>query len=441
MALRLQPNNIDAEKAVLGSILIDNEIFNKVADLLVAESFYDPKHQVIFAAILSLYSSSKPIDFLTLSSELKKSKKLQMAGGSEYLNDLVTQIPTSANVVEYASLVRENYIRRTLINFSGKLDELARKEDEALDNILNEVEKNIFAISQDNASADFIGASQLIELQMAKADEYAKNPGALRGLSTGLKDLDKYLGGLHKSDLIILAARPSVGKSAFSFDIARHISVVEKKSVAIFSLEMPSVQVIERVMSQQVKMDLWDIRMGNIKDWDKYSKGIGEISNSKLFVDDTAGINIMQLRSKIRRLKLEHNVDFVLIDYLQLMQGNGRERDNRTQEIGEISRALKILAREMQVPIMALSQLNRSVEARGDKIPQLSDLRESGSIEQDADLVMFLSRDMVPTDSSDNQEDSTIDVSVTIAKHRNGPIGTLKVKFIPKQTRFEDWVD
>lgn len=444
MSLKLPPNNIDAEKAVIGSVLIDNDAFNKVADIVRPEFFYDPKHQVIYSHILSLYAASKPIDFLTLSAELKKNKKIKEAGGAEYINEILNFVPTSANVIEYANIVKDNAVRRSLITYSGKFDEMARKEDVPLENILNELEKDVFSLSQDNAKSDFYGASELVELQMAKADEYAKNPGALRGLPTGLRDLDKHLGGLHKSDLIILAARPSVGKSAFSFDIARHIAVTQQKTVAIFSLEMPSVQVIERVMAQQVHMDLWDIRMGNIKDWDNYSKGIGEISNARLFVDDTAGINIMQLRSKVRRLKLEHGLDFVLIDYLQLMQGSGSKSssDNRAQEVGEISRSLKILARELQIPIMALSQLNRSVETRGDRIPQLSDLRESGSIEQDADLVMFLSRDMSATDSPDSEDmNSKLDVSVTIAKHRNGPIGTVKVRFVPRQTRYEDWVD
>ncbi len=443
MSLKIPPNNIEAEKAVIGAVLIDNDAFNKVADIIRPDFFYDPKHQVIFTNIMNLYAASKPIDFLTLTTELKKNKKIKEAGGAEYLSELISIVPTSANVIEYANIVKENAIRRLLISYSSKFDELARKEDEPIENVLDELEKDVFSISQDNSRSDFFGAAELLELQMAKADEYAKNPGALRGLPTGLKDLDKHLGGLHKSDLIILAARPSVGKSAFSFDIARHIAINAKKTVAIFSLEMPNVQVIERVMAQQVKMDLWDIRMGNIKDYNKYNEGISEISNAKIFVDDTAGINIMQLRSKIRRLKLEHGLDFVLVDYLQLMQGHAKDRDNRAQEVGEISRSLKILARELQIPIMALSQLNRSVEVRGDRIPQLSDLRESGSIEQDADLVMFLSRDMAATDSIEetNDENKKIDVSVTVAKHRNGPIGTVKVKFVPRQTRFEDWSD
>lgn len=445
MSLRLPPNNIEAEKAVIGSVLIDNETFNKVGDIVRPDFFYDPKHQVIFSSIVNLYNSSKPIDFLTLSTELKKNKKLREAGGAEYLNEILNFVPTSANVIEYANIVKENAIRRQLISYSGKFDELARKEDEPLDNVLNTLEKDVFSLSQDSSTTEFAGAAELIELQMAKADEYAKNPGALRGLPTGLRDLDKHLGGLHKSDLIILAARPSVGKSAFSFYMARHIAIYAGKTVAIFSLEMPAVQVIERIMSQQVHIDLWDIRMGNIQGdaWEKYSKGVSEISQSKLFIDDTAGINIMQLRSKIRRLKLEHDLDLVVIDYLQLMQGSGSKSsaDNRAQEVGEISRSLKILAREMKIPIIALSQLNRSVETRGG-VPQLSDLRESGSIEQDADLVMFLSRDMAATEDMDSPEENPkVDVSVTIAKHRNGPIGTVRVRFIAKQQRYEDWTD
>ncbi len=438
MALRIPPHNIEAENAVIGALLIDTDSLNKVADILRAEFFYDPRNQVLFEAIISLFKENKPIDVLTLTSELKRTNKIKQAGGTDYLPEIISQVPTSANVVEYAAIVKEGAIRRKLISYSAKFDEIARKEDQRIDEILNELEKDVFSLSQDSSKSDFQSASTLIELQIEKADEYARNPGALRGLATGLKSLDNLLGGLHSSDLIIVAARPSVGKTSIALDIVRHIAVSENKTVAIFSLEMPAIQVIERMMAQQAKINLWNLRMGSLseKDHHNYNEGVDKLSRSKLFVDDTAGINIVQLRSKARRLKLEHNLDCIVIDYLQLMQGHAKDKDNRTQEVGEISRSLKLLARELNIPIIALSQLNRAVENRVDRIPQLSDLRESGSIEQDADLVMFLSRDL-NDDKEDEEEFIKVDLSV--AKHRNGPIGHIHLKFIPKQTRFEDF--
>lgn len=433
--LKIPPQNIEAEIAVIGSILIDPEVLNRVADVLIPESFYDPRHQVLFDGILELYKKNKPVDVLTLTNELKKKGTLKNAGGSNYLPEILAATVVSSNIEEYANIVKEAAIRRKLISLSAKFTELARKEGESLEDILNEVEKSVFQVTDNSTKSDFQDSAKLVELQMQKADEYAKNPGALRGLATGLETLDKQLGGLHNSDLIIIAARPGVGKSAISFDILRNVATKEKKSVAIFSLEMPAVQVIERILAQQTKIDLWNLRMGTMaeEDYAKYSEGAGIIADSKIFVDDTAGINIVQLRSKVRRLKIEHGLDLVLIDYLQLMQGHTKDRDNRAQEIGEISRSLKLLARELNIPVIALSQLNRAVENRIDGVPQLSDLRESGSIEQDADLVMFLSRNM----SENDEEMDYLKVDLHIAKHRNGPIGHVKLKFIPKQQRYE----
>jgi len=294
MNLKVPPHNIEAEKAVIGSVLIDNKVLNNIIDLVKPEYFYDPRNQVLFEHIISLYNSNKPIDVLTLTSELKKNNKIKQSGGSEYFSEIISFVPTASNVEEYASLVKESAVRRLLISYSTKFDELARKEDEEVESILNQLEKDVFSLSQDNSKSDFQHSAKLIDLQMQRADEYAKNPGALRGLSTGLKSLDHLLGGLHNSDLIILAARPSVGKSALGFDIARHISVNEKKTIAVFSLEMPAVQVIERMLSQQIKVNLWNLRMGNMTDDDykKYSEGAGLLSESKIFVDDTPGINI-----------------------------------------------------------------------------------------------------------------------------------------------------
>lgn len=439
--LRLPPQNIDAERAIIASILIDPSVMAKVGEILKPEFFYDNRNKILFEFISKIYTKGKNIDVITLNSELNKKNKVRQAGGSEYLTEIVGSVPTSANVEDYAEIVKECFIRRELISFGAKLDQSAREQSDDINEVLNELEKNLFSISRDSSESDFFDAATLLEMQIKKADEYAKSPNGMRGLPTGLSALDKILGGLHSSDLIIIAARPSVGKSAFSFDICRHIAVEVKKTVAIFSLEMPAIQVIERMLSQQIKVNLWNLRMGKMSDEDykKYSSGAGKLADSKLFVDDTPGINIMQLRTKARKLMLEHNLDLILIDYLQLMQGGSSKGiDNRAQEIAEISRSLKILARELNIPIIALSQLNRAVENRQEKVPQLSDLRESGSIEQDADLVMFLGRDI---NEEIDELNPVYSVDVFIAKHRNGPTGKIKLKFVGAQQKFFDIED
>ncbi len=441
MEQRIPPQNLDAEKAVIASILIDTAALEKVVDLLIPQNFYDPKHEILFEAIIDLYKKNKPIDTITITNELRKKKKLKQSGGVVYISELVTLVPTASNVKEYGQAVRDAAVRRELISFSAELDEKSRNESLELEDLLNQVEGKLLSLSKESASQDFFDTSTLIEQQMKKADEYAKNPDGIRGIPTGVKSLDKLISGLHSSDLIVLAARPSVGKSAFVFNIARHAAVNEGKTVAIFSLEMPAVQVIERILSQQIQVDLWKIRMGNMNqdEYQKYNIGAAKLSESNLLVDETAGINIVQLRSKVRKLMIEKGLDLVIIDYLQLMQS--REIENRAQAVGEISRSLKILARELNIPIIALSQLNRALENRtgADKIPQLSDLRESGSIEQDADLVMFLSRDSMFDEENEGSGYTEIKVDLHVAKHRNGPIGKCSLKFLANQQRYEDY--
>lgn len=438
--LKIPPQNLEAEKAVIASILIDTEAINKVTGLLMPEHFYEPRHEILFDTIMKLHTKGRPIDLITLTSELNKKSKLRQAGGAEYLSEIVASVPTSSNVEDYAKIVKETAVRRYLITYGAEMDKLARDESKELDEVLDSVEKNLFAISKDNTATEFYDAATLVEMQMKKADEFAKNPDMLRGTPTGLGSLDNILGGLQNSDLIILAARPSVGKSAFSFDIARHIAVNEKKTIAIFSLEMPALQVMERMLAQQIQVNLWNLRMGKMNDEDfkRYSEGAGKLSESKIFVDDTPGISIMQLRSKARKLYLEHSLNLIIIDYLQLMQGRSSQSDNRAFEVGEISRSLKILARELNIPIIALSQLNRAVENRQDRVPQLSDLRESGAIEQDADLVIFLGRDVVEGQSEELGGGDSIKVDVFVAKHRNGPTGRFKVKFEGAKQKFFD---
>jgi replicative DNA helicase len=433
---RIPPHNLEAERSVLGSILIDTNVISSIADTLRAEHFYSPQHALIYEAILELYRTAKPIDVVTLTSQLKSKKKLSQVGGSAYLSELIAEVPTSAHVQEYALIVRQASVRRELISLSGNLEELARVEDKDLNDILNQVEGKIFSLSQDHTQKEFQDAATLLEMHFAKMEEYSKNPNAMRGIPTGLRTVDEVLGGLHASDLVILAARPSVGKSSFAFDIARHVAVEEKKAVAIFSLEMAGTQVIERLLAQQINVGLWELRMGRMSDesYTRFAEGAGRLSEAKLVVDDTPGLNVMQLRSRARKIKMEYGLDLVIIDYLQLMQGMSSKVDNRVQEVSEISRSLKLLARELEVPVIALSQLNRAVENRNDHIPQLSDLRESGSIEQDADLVLFLSREKLFNPEAEIPDKADL----IIAKHRNGPVGRVELRFQEAITKFVD---
>ena len=437
--LRIPPQNLDAERAVIGAVLIDNSSIERVYDILKPEFFYDPKHIIIFENIIELYKGNSAIDVLTLTAKLKKNNKFKESGGAIYLSELISTVPTSANIIHYANLVKETFIRRSLIKFGAKLDEAAREEKQEIIDILDSLEQDLLSLSTDNAEEDFYDTETLLTLQMEKADEYAKNPDGLRGISSGIKTLDDILGGFHNSDFIILAARPSVGKSALAMNFGRMAAVKEGKSVAFFSLEMPALQVMERMLAQQTEIDLWNLRMGKLTDaeYKRVPEGHGKLGDAKIFINDTAGINVMQIRSKARKLKMEYGLDMIIIDYLQLMQT--RDIDNRAQAVGEISRQLKILARELNIPIIALSQLNRSIETRGDRVPQLSDLRESGSIEQDADLVMFISREVNFDDEEDLQNKEFIKVDVHVAKHRNGPIGKCSLKFIGAQQRYEEF--
>ena len=435
MADRIPPQNIDAERAVIGSILIDNNVVDTIFDILDSTFFYDPRHSIIYEAIVDLYKEKSPVDIVTLTSQLKKKKRFKQVGGGVYLSEIISLVPTSANVKNYANLVREMFVRRSLISFSAKLDEMVRVGTQSVDSILETIESEVVSLSKDNTKQDFFDSASLLDLQMKKADEYAKNPDGMRGLSSGLKNVDRILGGFHNSDLVVLAGRPGCGKSSMAFNIARNIAVNEKKTVAIFSLEMPALQVIERMLAQQIEVNLWNIRMGKMTDseYKKYPEGAGKLSEANILIDETPGITIMQLRSKARKLMFEKDLDMLVIDYLQLMQA--RDIENRAQAVGEISRSLKILARELGIPVICLSQLNRAVESRADRTPQLSDLRESGSIEQDADVVMFLSRES----SLDEEEDNTNPViHFTVAKHRNGPVGRCKLEFNGAQQRFID---
>lgn len=432
--LRVPPHNEEAERSILGGILLDDEKILEVAEIIRPKDFYHPKYALIFEAMLALFEKQSPIDILTVTNQLKAKQKYKEVGGAAALSEIVADTPTAAHADQYAKIVKELSIRRQMISLGAKINELAFDQEKDVEALLDKAEQSIFEVSEKAVQRDFVHVSLLLEKSYEQAESLSNDPNALRGLSSGFRDIDKILGGFQGSDLIILAARPSVGKTAFSLDIARHISTVEKKNVGFFSLEMSSTQLMDRIISQEVGVSLWKLRMGQLQDEEfaRMADAMGRLSESGLYFDDTPGLNIMEMRTKARKLKLEKGLDFVVVDYLQLMSGNNRE--NRTQEVSEISRFLKQLARELDVPVLALSQLSRAVESRSDRIPQLSDLRESGSIEQDADIVIFLHRE--ETFDPDTERKGIGDV--LIAKHRNGPTGQVELAFIHDQARYRD---
>ncbi len=431
---KIPPHNTEAEKSVLGAILINDEVLLEVAEVLRPADFYHPQYGYIFESMLKLFEKQSPIDVLTLTTQLKIQKRLDKVGGQETLADVLADTPTSAHAKEYAQIVKGLSARRQMISLGSQLSELAFSEEKEIELLLDTAEQGLLQITNSTVKRDFVHVSVLLEQSYEQAEKLAENPDGLRGISSGFKDVDKVLGGFQNSDLIILAARPSVGKTAFSLDIARHAATVEGRKVGFFSLEMSSSQLMDRLISQEVGVSLWDLRNGKIRDNDfaKLADAMGKLSESGLYFDDTPGLNIMEMRTKARRLRIENGVDMIIVDYLQLM--SGRSRENRTQEVSEISRFLKQLARELEVPLIALSQLSRAVESRSDRIPQLSDLRESGSIEQDADIVMFLHRE----ETFDPDTDRKGIGDLIIAKHRNGPTGQVELAFIKEQARYRD---
>ncbi len=432
--LKLPPQNIEAEKSVIGSILVDEEALIVALELLHPDDFYVPAHSIIFETMLQLFDRQQAVDVLTVSSSLKKKKLLTKAGGAAYLSELVASVPTTAHVREYSNLIRQAAVRRKLIGFSGLLNEMAYREEEDVEILLDKAESKFYDITEANIKRDFVHVSSLLESTYEKAEELNSDPNSLRGISSGYKSLDNILGGFQSSDLIILAARPSVGKTALALDFARHMGVEDSKKVGIFSLEMSNLQLMDRLLSMQVGVGLWDLRMGKLNDeaFSRLADAMGILAESGIYIDDTPGLSILEMRTKARKLKMEKGLDVVIVDYLQLMEGKNKE--SRVQEVSEISRFLKLLARELDVPVIALSQLSRAVEQRNDKIPQLSDLRESGSIEQDADVVVFIHREELYNPETDRPGIADI----VIAKHRNGPIGKVELYFVKEQARYRD---
>lgn len=433
--VRTPPQNTEAEVSVLGSLMLDRDAIIKIADLLIADDFYDNRHKIIFESIVTLYSKNVSIDILTVTNILEEKKQLEAAGGSGYLASLVSAVPSASNVVHYASIVRKKGTLRRLIGTAGEISNLAFKEDDDIEDILDAAEQKLFGVSQKHLKENFVPINSVLTATFERIDELHRDQGKLRGLATGFIDLDQKLGGLQKSDLVILAARPSMGKTSLALDMIRHVGVNLKIPVGIFSLEMSKDQLVDRLLSAQSDVNLWKIRTGHLndEDFEKIGEAMGVLSEAPIYIDDAAGSNIMEVRTKARRLQSEHNVGLIVVDYLQLMQG--RSTENRVQEVSEISRSLKILARELDVPVVALSQLSRLVENRPDKVPQLSDLRESGSIEQDADVVMFIYRE----DMYKGKESRRPNVAeIHIKKHRNGPTGQIDLYFDADKTSFRN---
>ena len=432
---KIQPQNIEAEKSILGAILIDEEAMANVAEKIHPEDFYDKKHQIIFDAMVNLYERHTPIDLLTLTDELKRKKTLTQINGSAYLAELTNYVPTAAHAEAYADLVLQNAIRRRLIKASTEIAELGFEGDKSVQELLDKAEREIFSVSDQNVKKDLIAIEDILAESFDRIEQLHKNKGSLRGMPTGYRDLDKMTAGFQKSDLIILAARPAMGKTTLVTNLAYNVATISKKSVLFFSLEMSKEQLVDRMLADVSGVDAWKIRTGTLNDEDfsNISEAMGEMAEAPILIDDTPGLSVLEMRTKSRRAAHDGELGLIIVDYLQLMQSSFRSNDgNRVQEVSEISRGLKLLARELDVPVIALSQLSRSVESRNPKIPQLSDLRESGSIEQDADIVMFIYREAYY--EPDTERENITDL--ILAKHRNGPTGKIELYFHPERLKF-----
>lgn len=433
---KLPPQNLEAEQSLLGSLLIDHKSFDKIADMIQADDFYRDSHRLIFEAMEKLYIDREPIDILTLTNELEERKHLDKVGGRTYLTNLSTTVVSSSHIFKYASIIKKKSTLRKLLNASSEIIGLANREDEDIEKILDEAEQTLFSVSQASLKQTFTPIKNVLGGTFDRIDELHKDGGKLKGTPTGFVDLDKILAGLQKSDLVILAARPSVGKTSFALDIARQSAIKHKTPVAIFSLEMSKEQLVDRMLCSEANVDLWKMRTGKLSDseesndFTKIGHAMGLLSEAPIFIDDTANVNVMEIRTKCRRLASEHGLGLILIDYLQLMESRAGA-ESRVQAVAEISRALKGIARELDVPVLALSQLSRAVELTKPAIPKLAHLRESGSIEQDADVVMFIYRKA--SDRNYKLEELTPEeksiAEIHIAKHRNGPTGMVRLFF------------
>ena len=431
---RILPHSIEAEQSVIGSMLIDKEAITIASEQISGDDFYGKQYGVLFDAMVELNDAGKPVDLVTLQQRLKEKSAPPEIYSLEYIRDVMAAVPTSVNVKYYAQIVAEKSVLRKLIRVNEEIANICYAQNDTLESILEQSEKNIFDIVQKRNNGDFVPIRQIVMNTMNMIEEASKNRGAVTGIATGFLDLDYKTAGMQPSDLILVAARPSMGKTAFVLNIAQHVAFREEKTVAIFSLEMSKEQLVNRLLSLESKVNSQAIRTGNMKDdeWERLIEGADVIGGSKLLIDDTPGISFGELRSKCRKFKIENNLEMVIIDYLQLMTGSGKGNESRQQEISEISRSLKALARELHVPVIALSQLSRAVEQRPDHRPMLSDLRESGAIEQDADVVMFIYRE----DYYNRDTELKNTAEIIIAKQRNGAIGTINLAWLPDYTQF-----
>ena len=436
---RVLPHSIEAEQAVVGAMLMDKEAILTASEIISGDDFYQSAYGVIFEAIVEIYNEGKPVDLITLQTRLKEKDVPAEISSLEFVRDLVTAVPTSANVKYYAEIVSEKAMLRRLIKFNEEIENMCYLGKAPMEEVLELTEKKVFELVQKRNTGDFVPIKQVVLNALDKIEMASKNAGSVTGIPTGFLDLDYKTAGLQPSDLILVAARPSMGKTAFVLNIAQHVAFKVKKSVAIFSLEMSKEQLVNRLFALEAQVDAQSLRTGSLKDsdWEKLIESAGTIGKSNLIIDDTPGISISELRSKCRKYKLEHGLDLIIIDYLQLMTGRvGSRSESRQQEISEISRALKGIARELNVPVVALSQLSRAVEQRPDHRPMLSDLRESGAIEQDADVVMFIYRD----DYYNKDTELKNLAEIIIAKQRNGAIGTINLTWLPQYTKFANYL-
>lgn len=442
---KMPPQSIEAEESLLGALLLDKDAIIKIADTIGAEDFYRQAHQQIFSAIKDLYSAQEPVDVITLANRLEDKKILSEIGGRAYLAKLTNTVATAGNVVHYANIIQKKATLRRLQQAAGEISKISFNEEGDIDDLLDDAESLVFGVSRKYLKNTFTPIDSLLTEAFDRIDELHKYSGKLRGLPTGFNDLDKLLAGLQKSDLIILAARPSVGKTSLALDIARQAAITSKKGVGIFSLEMSKEQLVDRLLCSQADVSLWKMRTGNLSDegdndFAKIGEAMGKLAEAPIYIDDSGSLSIMEIRTKARRLQMEKGLGLIVIDYLQLMEGRGRYGDNRVQEIAEISRGLKSIARELNLPILALAQLSRAVEATSPAIPKLSHLRDSGSIEQDADIVMFIYRKAADRsyDPKDLPEEDRHRAEIHVAKHRNGPTGKVDLYFDEKTVSFRN---
>ncbi len=430
---RVMPHSIEAEQSVIGSMLLDREAVVTASEILHSDDFYSKQYGIIFEAMVELHTEGKPIDLITLQEKLREKDVPPEISSLEFMKDLLMVVPTSANIKQYVQIVSEKATLRRLIRLNEEIAGNCYAGNESLEIILDDTEKRIFEICQNRNTSDFVPIREVVANTMHKIELASRNRGSVTGIATGFIDLDYRTAGMQPSDLVLIAARPSMGKTAFVLNIAQHVAFKLNKAVAIFSLEMSKEQLVNRMLSLESKVSGQNIRTGQLSDteWEKLAETAGVIGQSNLMIDDTPGITIAELRSKCRKFKLERGLDIIIIDYLQLMSGGGRS-ESRQQEISEISRSLKAIARELNVPVLALSQLSRAVEQRPDHRPMLSDLRESGAIEQDADVVMFIYRD----DYYNKETEKPGVAEIIIAKQRNGPIGTVELAWLADYTKF-----